>query len=56
MNPYSTGFCWKCGRVIALGLLFCPGPKKCEEQYKRAQEAGIKKGRRAGYGAAGSTH
>lgn len=51
-----TGFCWNCGRQISEGLLFCPAPKKCENQYKKKQTAGIRQGKRAGYGAAGSMH
>lgn len=56
MNPYETGFCWECGAVISPGLLFCPAPKKCEEKYKRKLTRGVKTGKRAGYGVAGSTH
>lgn len=49
----QTGFCYKCGRIlIGDAGYFCD--KKCEEQYKRKQEAGIKKGKRAGYGITGS--
>jgi hypothetical protein len=51
----ETGFCWGCGRVISSGL-FCLKPKKCEEKWRREQERGIKKGKRAGYGLAGSMH
>ena len=46
----ETGYCWKCGRPCK--GLFCD--KKHEEQYNQAQERGIKKGRRAGYGLSGS--
>jgi len=49
----KTGFCWNCGKVIKEGL-FCN--KKCEWQYKNKQERQIRKGKRAGYGLAGSTH
>lgn len=56
MSLEPTGFCWKCGRQISEGLLFCPKPYKCEEQYKRQQTKGIRTGKRAGYGAAGSMH
>jgi hypothetical protein len=56
MSLEPTGFCWKCGRQISEGLLFCPKPNKCEEQYKRQQTKGIRIGKRAGYGAAGSMH
>lgn len=52
----ETGFCWKCGRQIKQGLLFCLPPKKCKEQYERKQEDVIIKGKRAGYGISGSTH
>lgn len=51
----ETGFCWRCGRVIKGGL-FCLKPKKCEEQYYRALDSKIHKGKRGGYGLAGSTH
>ncbi len=50
-----TGFCWKCGLPIKQGL-FCAKPKKCEDQYYRGQERQVKKGKKAGYGLAGSTH
>ena len=59
----KTGYCWRCGRVIKEpvfieigfdGYLFCC--KKHQEQYERMQESKIKKGKRAGYGLAGSTH
>ena len=49
----ATGYCWKCGRAVKEGELFCT--KKHEEQYERAQARGIKIGKRAGYGLAGST-
>ena len=53
----ETGFCWRCGHIIPDGRgLFCPKPKKCEEQYRRNQDRQIKKGKRAGYGLAGSCH
>lgn len=48
----ETGFCWKCG--LPTKGLFCN--KKHEEQYNRKQENQIKKGKRKGYGVAGSTH
>ena len=47
-----TGWCWRCGRVCE--GLFCPKPKKCEDIYYRNQERQILKGKRAGYGLAGS--
>lgn len=56
----ATGYCWRCGKVIEGFIenlskdLFCC--KKHEEQYKRMQERGIRKGKKAGYGIAGSTH
>lgn len=58
MNDYIshlviTNFCWKCGR-------YCPGKKFCGEKhpqiYEREQEAKIIKGKKRGYGLAGSTH
>lgn len=54
----ETGFCWNCGRQIQKGL-FCiakNGRNKCEHHYKWMLERQIKKGKRAGYGLAGSTH
>ena len=59
----KTGFCWKCGKQIKEpvfieigfdGYLFCC--KKHQQQYYRDQDRQIKKGKRAGYGIAGSTH
>ncbi len=47
-----TGYCWKCGRPC--DYLFCN--KKHEEQYNREQARHIRKGKRGGYGLAGSTH
>jgi len=49
----ETGFCWNEGKPIKQGL-FCD--KKCERQYEMKQERLIKKGKKAGYGLAGSTH
>lgn len=65
MSLERTGFCWKCGAAIGemingrlvFGIskkLFCN--KKHEEQYQRNQDRQIKKGKKAGYGLAGSTH
>ena len=54
MNLEETGFCWKCGRSITKGL-FCPG-RKCKELYQRGQERQIRRGKREGYGLAGSMH
>ena len=56
----STGFCWKCGKQIEGYIenlnkdLFCC--KKHEEQYYRQQDRQIRRGKRAGYGLAGSCH
>jgi predicted nucleic acid-binding Zn ribbon protein len=47
-----TNFCWRCGRV-ATGRLFCND--KCKQQYIMAQDRKIRRGKRAGYGLAGST-
>lgn len=49
----KTGFCWKCGLPVKTGL-FCN--KKHQEQYERAEERKIIRGKKAGYGARGSTH
>jgi predicted nucleic acid-binding Zn ribbon protein len=49
-----TGFCWKCGLPCEKDKLFC-SPKH-QWQYKKDQERQIRKGKRAGYGLAGSTH
>jgi hypothetical protein len=57
----KTGFCWKCGREIQIKAfradydsdLFCS--LKHSQQYYRAQDSQIRKGKRAGYGLAGST-
>ena len=49
----ETGYCWLCGHQIKKGL-FCNDKHKW--QYERNQEKQIKKGKRAGYGLAGSTH
>lgn len=62
LNLEKTGFCWKCGGLIQIKAfranynsdLFCS--KKHEEQYSREQDRQIKKGKKAGYGLAGSTH
>jgi len=53
MSLEPTGFCWKCGLPCKPGELFC-NPKH-KEQYQRGQDRQIKKGKRAGYGVAGST-
>jgi hypothetical protein len=63
MEP--TGYCWECGRplikkifpaaTIDMEALFCVH-SKCEERYRRKQDAKVIKSRRAGYGVAGSTH
>ncbi len=53
MSPEPTGYCWHCAHPVAPGLLFCP-KKKCEELWKRKQERQIRKGKKDGYGAAGS--
>ena len=53
---YPCGSCWKCGRQMGPGILFCVVPKKCEQQYNRDQERGVLKGKRAGYRLAGSAH
>jgi len=55
LNMEETGFCYGCGRQIKEGL-FCPKPRKCEEQYNRRQDRQIIKGKRASYGITGSTH
>ena len=47
----ETGYCWRCGRQVKQGL-FCD--KNHEWQYKRQQDNLIRKGKRAGYGLAGS--
>jgi len=51
-----TGYCWKCGHSCPEGELFCN--TKCRQIYERQQERdnGVKRGKRAGYGIAGSTH
>lgn len=49
-----TGYCWKCGHPSKEKELFCC--KKHQEQYERAEERKIRKGKRAGYGIVGSTH
>jgi len=48
-----TGFCWKCGRSCG-DKLFCN--EKHQNQWERGQDAQIRKGKKAGYGLAGSTH
>ena len=56
----ETGFCWKCGKSIEGFIenlskdLFCS--TKHEQQYYRNQERQIRKGKRKGYGLAGSCH
>jgi hypothetical protein len=61
----QTGFCWGCGRPCE--GLFCRDVRgktvyasKCQRTYEnvvqREQERGIKRGKRAGYGVAGSTY
>ena len=51
-----TGFCWKCGRACT--GLFCND--RCLAAYTRTKAAQdnreIRRGKRAGYGPAGSTH
>ena len=53
-NLEKTGFCWKCGMPCGKDDLFCS--RKHQEQYEREQDRKIHKGKRAGYGLAGSTH
>ena len=48
----KTGYCWNCGKVC--GELFCN--EKCERQHIKKQDKGNLRGKRAGYGLAGSTH
>ena len=56
MTP--TGFCWACGRACAAAVLFCGD--KCQRRHDRERAAEerrqVRKGKRQGYGAAGSTH
>jgi hypothetical protein len=60
MNPYETGYCWNCGRRCA-GLFCNPG---CEKRYDKKQRDGsfgrgghaVRRGKKDGYGLAGSTH
>lgn len=47
-----TGFCWNCGKVCE--GKFCN--VKCQNQYERKMDTKIHKGKRGGYGLAGSTH
>lgn len=42
MNLEQTGFCWKCGKICK--GLFCD--KKHEEQYNRAQDRQIIRGKK----------
>ena len=51
-----TGFCWNDGLPISKDGLFCN--MKCKEAYDRRQrqDSAIKRGKKASYGAAGSTH
>jgi hypothetical protein len=58
MSIEPTGFCWNCGRMLLNRTdLFCPKwERKCEASYQKEQNRQIKKGKRAGYGATGSTH
>ena len=51
-NLKVTGFCWRCGRECE--RLFCSA--KHQNQWERKQESGVIKGKRASYGARGSTH
>ena len=52
INP--TGFCWKCGRQIKEGELFCN--QKHREQFLRQRKAQEHTGKKDNYGLAGSTH
>ena len=58
MGIYETGYCWNCGRAILKGL-FCE-KRHCKAAYERkigvARSHAEKTGKRAGYGAVGSTH
>jgi hypothetical protein len=49
--PEETGFCYKCGHQIKKGL-FCSDKHK--QQWERDQDRQIRRGKRAGYGLAGS--
>lgn len=49
-----TGYCWKCGKPCEEGALFCN--KKHAQQHERNLDRQIKRGKKQGYGAAGSTH
>ena len=55
-NLEITGFCWACG--LSCSKIFCND--KCARRYKREQRAEenrvVRKGKREGYGIAGSTH
>ena len=48
----KTGYCWSCGLLCK--DLFCN--EKCERKYNRDHPDKTMKGKRAGYGATGSTH
>ena len=48
-----TGYCWKCGHPCGEGKLFCS--EKHEQQHNRHADRQIKKSKKDGYGAAGST-
>lgn len=56
MEP--TGWCWSCGRACALGRLYCN--EGCKRRHERElavmERRGIRRGKREGYGATGSTH
>lgn len=63
MTLEPTGWCWECGRALDVGFgtlqaLFCR--PACQRKYDREQEVQRqrieRKGKRAGYGPAGSTH
>lgn len=56
MELEVTGFCWNCGR--ACDGLFCDPRCRLRHERKAAiqENRQTRKGKRAGYGAAGSTH
>ena len=56
ITPEPTGWCWGCGRRCVGS--FCK--PTCQRAYARSQQLqtdrSIKRGKRSGYGATGSTH
>ena len=63
----ATGYCWNCGKILRPQKLWTESKdftgwkdywcnEKCKNLWERKQERYVHKGKKRGYGLAGSTH